>query len=352
MNTFSWFWSLILAASPFLAAEEGEPQIQLDWKYTFEEAGKEAKTANMPIFMEFVRAGNRDCQRMEKTLANLKVIQDLLDKCILCRLDADQKASIQVMNKFQINGMGMPFFALIGKDWKLKGSYGGYATAEEFLRIFGGPLTEALKERVKTPAEILRDNIDGCTQAQIDRRYAKAIGHILEVKKIARELQATSLSREADDNLREVIELGKGEIKKAKEKAEKTKNYAEAIAVLKRVQIEFEGREPATEAAAVLEAYKANPAVGGLVETTDAAPEGYEMPAPAKKEEEKKPKPSKKMVRIEMKDGKVLFGTVVTEDKKRVFFRPESKDPKDRNPRFIDRADMISLEPMVVEEAP
>ncbi|MBM3297324.1 MAG: hypothetical protein FJY83_06955, partial [Candidatus Aminicenantes bacterium] len=53
-------------AWPGLLVAADDEEAEAEWRNSFEEGKKAAVLANVPIFIEFIRAGNKDCERMEK----------------------------------------------------------------------------------------------------------------------------------------------------------------------------------------------------------------------------------------------------------------------------------------------
>ena len=347
---------LSLFIFPLLGRSE---ELEVDWKVNYDEAWGAARISDIPLFIEFVRKNNRDCKRMERTFANEEVVEKFLNECILLRLDSDRKEAIHVINVYRIKGVGVPFMMLIGRDRKVKGTYGGYLSPRKFFETFDIPLKEAMKDRVKSPAETLRENKELAERCAKGRLYARAFKYYAELIKVARQAGAKTMIRETEEDIHKVENYGRLEILRAKKRLPK-KEYREAIALLKRVEIEFKGRAAAGEAAKVLDSLKENKEAAAYLKITPAAKEGFEitklpplqgkpkLPAATadsetkpetKPKTTKKPKPGKKLIRLTLKDGTQLVGSIVARSGNQLYFRPRGGKA-----RFIKQADIAKQE--------
>ena len=353
------FRILLLSLFIFPLHGRSEEEFEVDWKVNYDEAWGAARISDIPLFIEFVRKNNRDCKRMERTFANEEVVEKFLNECILLRLDSDRKEAIHVINVYRIKGVGVPFMMLIGRDRKVKGTYGGYLSPRKFFETFDSPLKEAMKERVKSPADLLREHRELAERYARERLYARAFKHYAEVIKVARQAGARPLIRETEEDIQKVENYGRLEVLRAKKRLPK-KEYREAIALLKRVEIEFKGRAAAGEAANVLASLKENKEAAAYLEITPAAKEGFEitkLPPPqgkpklpaattdretkpeTKPKTTKKPKPGKKLIRLTLKDGTQLVGSIVARSGNQIYFRPRGGKA-----RFIKQADIAKQE--------
>jgi len=339
-------FGLLLAPFAFsLAEEDDEEEVELDWKNDLEEAIKSAKLARMPIFVQIIRAGNADCTRMKRTFRDPKVVEEVLDNCVLARLDAALLKTRQMLTKYRIKGTGSPYMILFGQDLKVKTTYGGYQNPEEFLGIFKTTLEIAAKAPERQPTEVLSRNPGEAEKRRKERYYKRAIELLEEAIAAARTLKAKSRVRDLEEDLGKLDKWGSFEITNAKKLVQKDKNMAaKAIGIIKRVKIDFAGRSPAEKADAALAELRKDAGIADLVDSTKALPEGYEELLEFKAPEPKKPKKPRNLIRLKFKDGRELIGNRLGLSGDKMYFRTYNEDPKQRKSDWYKLADIESQE--------
>lgn len=341
-------FGLLLAPFAFsLAEEDDEEEVELDWKSDFEEALKSARLAKMPIFVQIVRVGNGDCNRMKRTFRDPKVVEEFLDNCVLARLDGALLKTGRMLTKYRIKGTGLPFMILFGIDLKVKTQYGGYLDSEEFLKIFKPMLAIAAEAPERSPGEVLSRNPREAAKRRTERYYKTAIELLKEAIAAARKLKAKSRVRDLEEDLGKLDKWGIFEISEAKKLVQNDKNQAaKAIGIIKRVKIDFAGRSPEKEADAALEELRKDAGIAALVDSTEALPEGYEELLEFKKPDpkEKKPKRPKNLIRLKFKDGRELLGNRIGQSGDKMFFKIYDEDPKKRKSDWYKIADIESQE--------
>jgi len=337
---------MFAAASMSVAVSEED---ELEWITSFTEAQKAASLARLPLFVEFVRADNKDCDRMAKVLKEPKVVEEFLSKCVPARLDADTVENRRIMNQFGIGGVGMPHTVLFGLDGKIKCERGGFMAAGGFLKTFKPFLVLAMRAPPENPLQKMV-RLQGLAERAVQQRfYKRAIKLYGEVEQIARKLGVGSVIRDVNKDLKEVDEHGQLELIRAREAFEKgTAEPRDTIAIAKRIVLDFEGRDPAKKAEAFLGELRENPKTTKLVDTVQAIAEGYEKPVDAAPESTtRKPEEPKKptnLVRLRLKDGTELVGRLVTKSGDQIYFKPYGDDGKWQRARLIDLADIASQE--------
>jgi thioredoxin-related protein len=329
----------------FLTAEEDEEEVE--WRNSFEEARKAAQLANAPIFIEFIRAGNKDCERMEKVLKDAKVAGEVLGQCIPVRLDADAMETRQMMNTYKISGTGMPYMVLFGLDMKITTEFGGYLSVEDFLGMFKAALVMAKQAPPRSPIQKFNDNQVKAEAARQKRLYGRSLELYREMIEIAQKLGAGKLVRETQSDMVEVDQYGEFEVDQVSKKLKQNQMKPEdAIAIAKRVLIEFQGRTPEAKAKAFLDELRKDPKLAELVEKTEAMPEGYERPIDAKSktpDTKETPKP-KTLTKITLNDGTVLLGTILARSDDQVYFKPKADEGSKSKAKFIKLADIETIE--------
>ena len=342
--------SIGLLLTPFafsLAEEDDEEEMELDWKNDFEEALKSARLAKMPTFVQIVRAGNADCNRMKRTFRDPKVVEEFLDNCVLARLDGALLKTRRMLAKYRIKGTGFPFMILFGIDLKVKTTDGGYRSPEAFLETFKPMLEIAAKAPERQPGEVITRNPAEAKARRKERYYKKAIELLEEAIAAARTLKAKSRVRDLEEDLGKLDKWGSFEITNAKKLVQNDKSQAaKAIGIIKRVKIDFAGRSPEKEADAALEELRKDAGIAALVDSTEALPEGYEELLEFKKPDpkEKKPKRPKNLIRLKFKDGRELLGNRIGQSGDKMFFKIYDEDPKKRKSDWYKIADIESQE--------
>jgi len=334
-------------AWPGLLVAADDEEAEAEWRNSFEEGKKAAVLANVPIFIEFIRAGNKDCERMEKVLKNAKVVDEVLSQCIPVRLDADAMETRQMMNTYKISGTGMPYMVLFGLDMKITTEFGGYLSVEDFLGMFKPALVMAKQAPPKSPIQKFNDNQVKAEAARQKRFYGRSLELYREMIEIAQKLGAGKLVRETQSDMVEVDQYGEFEVDQASKKLKQNQMKPEdAIAIAKRVLLEFQGRTPEAKAKAFLDELRKDPKLADLVEKTEAMPEGYERPIDEKSKtpETKEPPKPKNLTKITLKDGTVLLGTILAKSADQVYFKPKGDEGSKPKPKFIKLADIEAME--------
>ena len=344
--------------------EEEEEEIELDWKTEHIDAKKAANLSEKPLFIELVRGGDINTEKMEATFMNKEVYKKIIGKCVLCRLDISLASTQLLLEKLRIKGSGMPFMILIGKDKKPQEYRGGYMSPSQFLETFGPAFEQANKTRMKSFPELITEKEEKGEKAEQAKYYGAALKFYKEAYPIAERLRFRPKVRELNKKMERVDKAGMKQVNKAR-KAIDDQHYALAVAISKRLKIDFEGRKVKEEAVKILEELSENAAAKPFLETKpvdDDYDTGKVPPPPGGKEEEKtakkdepkkgttttktdngkKPTKSKgkKLIQLKLKNGTTLIGTIVASAGDKIFF----KDQKGKS-RFIKNADIESKTP-------
>jgi hypothetical protein len=225
--------------------------------------------------------------------------------------------------------------------------FGGYLSQEEFLGRFKAALVMATQAPSKTPIQKFLDNQIKAEAACQKRFYGRALELYREMIEIAQKLQAGKLVRETQSDMAEVDKYGEFEVEQAGKKLKQNQMKPEdAIAIAKRVIIEFQGRTPETKAKAFLDELRKDPKVADLVDKTEPMPEGYERAIDAKTQtqETKEPPKAKNLAKIKLKDGTELIGTILAKSGDQIYFKPKSDEGSKPKAKFIKMADIETME--------
>ena len=337
-------FGLLLALLVPLAVADDEEEV--DWKTSFDEATKSARLAQLPILVVLVRDGNKDCDRMDKVFNDPKVVEEIMDKVIAVRLNADLLETRRMMNRYKIDGTGMPYVILFRLDMKIMTEFGGYLAPEQFVAMFSSGLAMTKGVEAKNPIQKLHDYQFKAEAARQRRFYGRALELYGEMIKIAEKLQAGKIIRDTQDDMKEVDEYGSFEVAQVKKKLEQRKMKAEdAIAIAKRVMLDFKGRGPEAEAQAFLDELRKNAKLAELVEKEEPMPEGYERAIDKGKDEgPKKIAKAKPLTKLKLKDGTELVGTIVAKSGDQIYFRPRKVDGTKGKAKFIKLANIEEQE--------
>jgi len=350
MTEMRLMWMLPIATA-FLAAVSTAATVAGDnaptWMPSFREAKKAVELAQKPLFVVFVRAGNKDCERMTEVLREPKVVKEFLSECVLARLDADQLESRRVMNRFRIAGAGMPFMVLFGVDWRIKCQWGGFLAADEFLKRFK-PFLRAARES-RSPVQVLLSAHKAARGRAGQRRYGWAIQLYEEAWERARSLNAEAFGRQVEEELAVIDEYGYFELMRAKRAFRERKATPErTIAFIKRLMLDFRGRGPGQKAEAFLDELHGNRETTVLVETVEPLRVGYleagDALRPVDAQGPHRPKRPKALTKLRLRDGTELVGTIVARSANRVYFRPRRDDSGQPKARLIKLVDIASQE--------
>jgi len=337
-------FGLLLALLVPLAAADDEEEV--DWKTSFDEAKKSAGLAQLPLFVQFVRDGNKDCLRMAKVFNDPKVIEKIMDNVIPVRLNADLLETRRMMNRYKVNGTGMPYMVLFRLDMKIMTEFGGYLPPDQFIAMFGAGLQMSKGVEAKNPVQKLLEYQQKAEVARQRRFYGRALELYGKMIETAKKLQAGKMIRNTQEDMKEVDEYGSFEVVQVKKKLEKRKIKREdAIAIAKRVMLDFKGRGPEAEAKAFLDELRKNPKLAELVEKTEAMPEGYERAIDEGQDQgPRKVAKAKPLTKLKLKDGTELMGTIVARSGDQLYFRPQKADGTKGRAKFIKLADIEEQE--------
>ncbi|MDP7129322.1 MAG: thioredoxin family protein [Planctomycetota bacterium] len=322
-------------------------QEELEWIDDLEAAKKASKLADLPLFIMLTRTGDTDCKKQEIVFQEEKVAE-FLNNFILCRMNVGVKATIKFMNRNRIRGVSVPYMALFAKDHRTKMmAYSGLLRSNQFLETFKPALDELEQGPQLTPHQMITEYLKRSQKATNEKRYKLALENVDKAIAQAYKLKMPKNAEKYRAKKKFLDQYGQIQMIDAKKKM-KAGDIDGAIGTAKRVILDFEGRIPAKQAQEWLDSLKKDKKYTSKVIDVMPLKEGYKKQLKTVKEEtEPKPKPKRKpknLVRLTLKDGTTLIGSIVTRAGDQIFFKLHSDDPKQRKSKFIKAADIAKEE--------
>ena len=103
----------------------------IQWRTNWQEAGHEAKKANLPLALEFFMEGCPACGRLvRETHQDPAVVKTLNDNFIPVRLEA--RDHMDLVQQYQVTAT--PTILLFSSEGEEKHRFDGFQTGEEYLK--------------------------------------------------------------------------------------------------------------------------------------------------------------------------------------------------------------------------
>lgn len=342
MKTLLALTLTITLTSPAWAQED------LEWIDDFEAAKKASQLVDLPIFVMLSRNGDPDCKKQETVFQEEKVAE-LLNNFILCRLNVGIQTTVKFMNRNRIGEVGVPYMVIFAKDHRTKMmAYSGLLRSNQFLEIFQPVVDEMEKGPQLSPHQMISEYLKKSQKAVNEKRYKLALKN---VDKAIEQAQKLGLSKNAEQYLEQkdiLDQHGQVQLIEAK-KLMRAGNADDAIATAKRIVLDFEDRLPAKLAQEWLDSYREDQTIAEKLGSVMPLKEGYKRELETIKEEpEPEPEPEKRkpqnLIRLTLKDGTTLVGSIINRGDERIFFKVHSDDPKQRKSKFIKAANIAKEE--------
>jgi tetratricopeptide (TPR) repeat protein len=321
-------------------------QEELEWIDDLVTAKKASKLADLPLFVMLTRTGDTDCKKQEIVFQEEKVAE-FLNNFILCRMTVGVQATNKFMNRNRITGVAVPYMVLFAKDHRTKMmAYSGLLRSEKFLETFKPALDELDQGPKLTPHQMITEYLKRSQKATNAKRYKLALDNIDKAIAQAYKLKLPKNAEKYKEKKKYLDQYGQVQMIEAKKKM-KAGDIDGAIGTAKRVVLDFEGRAPAKQAQEWLDNLKKDKKYTSKVNNVMPLKEGYKKQLKTVKEKPE-PKPKKRkpknLIRLTLKDGTTLVGSIVARAGNQIFFKAYSDDPKQRKSKFIKTADIAKEE--------